>query len=302
MKNLLQNILRALIIIYAILITFIFFKVEKNWLIPLLFSYNLVLIGIFVLFGDIFTLFSIFLILIVNIIGYIRTLALHLSLFPFFIETLITICVFFLIKKVNQINTYYIFQTQDTLKILDGEYSTLLIRQKELQAAIEADKEKLEKYKKLYEINENMKKLSSFSEKVRYILRNIIFVFHKEKKISLFLLKEGRFLKVEADRDEDVFYAEKDQENLELRNFDEWIVSNRKSLIVSDMHKEIRFKAEGNEKIRSLIGVPIIVNNTALGLIRITSDNPGSFNQEDLRFLDLIAGMFAKILEEEKYA
>lgn len=301
MKNLIENILRALIIIYAILITFIFFKVDKNWLISLLFSYNLVLIGIFVLFGNILTIFFIFLILIVNIFCYIRALAFHLPLLPFFIETLITICVYFLIKKVNEVNTYYIFQIQDNLKILDGEYNTLLIRQKELQAAIEANKEKLEKYKKLFEINENMKRLSSFSEKIRYILRNIIFVFHKEKRISLFLLKEGRFLKVEADRDDDVFYAEKDQENLELKNFDEWIVSNRKSLIVADIHKEIRFKSEGNEKIRSLIGVPIIVNNTALGLIRITSDTPNCFNQEDLRFLDLIAGMLAKILEEEKY-
>lgn len=301
MKKIIENLLRFFIILSAIYITYIFFKVDKEWLIPLLFSYNFLLIGIFVLYGEILTLVSFVLILIMNILSYIKALSLQISILPFFIQTTIIISTYFLIKKINQTNAYYIFQATDELKILEGEYNNLLLQEKGLVTAIDANKEKLEKYKKLFEIHSNVKKLSTFSEKIRYILRNIIYVFHKNRKISLFLLKQDRFLKVEADRDEDIFYGEKDQESLDLKSFDEWVVTNKKSLIISDIKKEIRFKAEDREKIRSLISVPVICGDKTLGIIRITSDEPASFSQEDLRFLDLIADMLGKILEKENY-
>ncbi len=301
MKNIVENFLRFLILLSLVLITYIFFKTDKDWLVPFLFSYNFILIGIFVLFGDILTVVIFVFILVVNIISYIKALSLQVQILPFFVETIITIAVYILIKKVNKTNTYYIFQITDDLKILEGEYSNFLLEEKRLVEAIESNKNKLEKYKKLLEIHNNIKNLNIFSEKIRYILRNIIFVFHKERKISLFLLQQDRFLKVEADRDEDIFYGEKDQESLDLKSFDEWVVHNKKSLIIADIKKEIRFKADDGEKIRSLISVPIISNNKTLGIIRITSETPGSFSQEDLRFLDLITNMFRKVLEKENY-
>lgn len=301
MKKTIEFTLRVFIFLSTILITYFFFKADKNWLIPLLFSYNFILVGVFVLFGDILTAVFFVLILIMNIISYIKALSFQITIFPFFIETAITISVYVLIKKVNQTNSYYIYQATDELKLLEGDYNNLLLQEKGLVSAIEANKEKLEKYKKLLEIHNGIKNLSTFSEKIRYILRNIIFVFHKQRKISLFLLKQDRFLKVEADRDEDIFYGEKDQESLDLKSFDEWVVSNKKSLMIADIKKEIRFNAKDIPEIRSLISVPVISGDKTLGIIRITSDEPGSFSQEDLRFLDLIADMLGKILERENY-
>lgn len=301
MKKTIEFTLRVFIFLSTILITYFFFKADKNWLIPLLFSYNFILVGVFVLFGDILTAVFFVLILIMNIISYIKALSFQITIFPFFIETAITISVYVLIKKVNQTNSYYIYQANDELKLLEGDYNNLLLQEKGLVSAIEANKEKLEKYKKLLEIHNGIKNLSTFSEKIRYILRNIIFVFHKQRKISLFLLKQDRFLKVEADRDEDIFYGEKDQESLDLKSFDEWVVSNKKSLMIADIKKEIRFNAKDIPEIRSLISVPVISGDKTLGIIRITSDEPGSFSQEDLRFLDLIADMLGKILERENY-
>jgi transcriptional regulator with GAF, ATPase, and Fis domain len=199
----------------------------------------------------------------------------------------------------SESNSYQLYTAQDALKTLEGEYNAMLKEELNLATAIEANRAKLDKYRKLKEIHEALKNHTIFSGKLRSILRNVISIFHQEKSIVLFLIKDGKFLKAEADKNDDMLVGEPDQESLYLKNFDEWIIKNRKSIIISDMQKEIRFKAGEDNKIRSLIAVPVFINDETAGVLRISSDKAGCFNQEDLRFLDLIAEMIGKVLKEE---
>jgi hypothetical protein len=304
MKNALENITRLFIVICGLAVPalIIFLKTPNSWWHTILFSYNFVIIGAYVLMGAMASTAAIVFGGIFYVVVLLKVLGAHLNIAPFGVEAVIALACYFLVKQVGETNDYFINMVQDSLKTLEGDYNSMLIEEKGLSAALEANSQKLEKYKKLSEIYAEIKKLPEFSNKMRYILKNIINIFHQEKSIALFLTKEAKFMKVMADKEDDILVGERDIDSLYLRNFDEWIINNRKSIMISDMHKEIRFKASDKETMRSIISVPVLCGEEVVGVLRVTSDKPNCFNQEDLRFLDLIGEMIGKVLMEEQYA
>ncbi len=302
MRNYFENTLKLIVFAVGILITFFLFKLEPSWWLAFLFSYNFILIGGYILMGGIASIGFLVFIIIIYIITFMRVLAAKMSVAPFFVELLISITVYYLIKKSSDINKYYIFTMEDKLKILEGEFNSLIVEEKNLRIGHEANIEKLNKYKKLKEIYETTKDVKVFSDKIRKILASTVHIFHKEKSVSLFLIKENRFMKVVSDGKEDMFVGEKDKESLYLKNFDEWVINNKKSLIISDIYKDVRFTSEESENIKSLISVPLSLSEKLIGILRVTSENLNGFSHEDVRFLDIIAAMIGRILAEEKYA
>ena len=151
------------------------------------------------------------------------------------------------------------------------------------------------------ELSENIKNFSVFSEKMRFVLRNIIYMFHRERTACLYLLKQDMPVKVVADKEDDFFACEKDPEALALKQFDEWVAENRQSIIIADINKEVRFVSDKTETVRSLISVPVMINDGVAGILKITSEEPGVFSREDLRFLDIVSGIIGKVLAEEAY-
>jgi transcriptional regulator with GAF, ATPase, and Fis domain len=190
----------------------------------------------------------------------------------------------------------------DDLKSLEADYNALIIEKKNISISVETNKMKLEKFEKLRSIYESLKTFQDFSSKIRQLLKNVVELFHQDKSIALFLVKQDKIMKVMADRKEDMLTGERDIDSLYLKNFDEFILKNKKSIIITDMARDIRFKAEDAENINALISVPVFCNDQIAGILRVTSDKAGVFNQEDLRFLDIIGSMVGKVLEEEHYA
>lgn len=301
MKNALENIVKLAIVLAAIGSCFIVFMAPHNWLIVAMFIMAFVLAASFVVMGEMASYIFGAVTLTVAVTAFIKAAGAGLPIAPFVIEAVIIIAAYALVHRVNETNLYYLNSIEDELKACEGKYNALLIEEKSLQSGEQTNREKLEKYKKLSEIRERLKAFSVFSDKIRFVLRNIIHVFHSEKTISLFLLREEKYMRIEASKEEDMMVGERDQESLYLKNFDEWVISNKRSVLISDMRKEMRFRADTGEKIRSLISVPVLSKDQVVGLLRIVSETPNCFTQEDLRFLDLIADMTAKLLEEEKY-
>lgn len=300
-KKLFGFLIKFIVIIWVIPAAYLLFLLPKEWWLTIVFSCNFPLIAGYVLFGPIAASVIMAGALIVNLLAILKILSLNINILPFLISAGFFIIVFFLLKQSDDIRKYNLFSAQDEIKILEGETAILIKEEENLAQSIRANKERLEKYKKLQEIQDGLKDHQIFSGKIRYILRNIISIFHQEKSIVLFLLKDGKFLKVEADKNEDMLIGEKDQESLYLQNFDEWVKVNKKALIISDMYKDVRFKADEKDKIRSLISVPVFIRDELAGVLRISSYEAGCFNQEDLRFLDLVAEMIGKVLEREMF-
>jgi len=84
--------------------------------------------------------------------------------------------------------------------------------------------------------------------------------------------------------------------------FDQWVLRHSSQLIIEDLKNDFRFDLDSirdgqMRPVLSLISSPLISHNSLLGLLRLESNKIGSFNQDDLRFLSLVADLGAVALE-----
>jgi putative methionine-R-sulfoxide reductase with GAF domain len=302
MKKALENLTRVLIFLTAIaMAASIFVLPSHSWWQPALFASTFIVVGGYLLLGSmagtIFLIFS----TVLYVLAIFKSISGEAQMVPVIAGLLILYVSFFIVKKLGDTSAFMLSSTQDQLKGLEGDYAAMIIEKKNLVTGMEANSAKLEKYVKLKEIYDSLSSQTDFSSKMRHVLRNVIDIFHQEKSISLFLTRSDKVMKIMADKKDDLLTGEPDVESLYLKNFDEFILHNKKSIIITDMDKEIRFKSDGEDNIRSLISVPVFVKDAVVGILRVNSDQPGCFNQEDLRFLDIIGSMLARVLAEEKY-
>ena len=101
--------------------------------------------------------------------------------------------------------------------------------------------------------------------------------------------------------------SQRGQMQINLKNkkgdmFDQWIVKTMHPLLIEDTQGDFRFdmdqvKLEESRPIRSLIGVPLMVGDKALGILRVDSPKGNHFTAEDLRFLSTIGSLGAIAIE-----
>lgn len=81
--------------------------------------------------------------------------------------------------------------------------------------------------------------------------------------------------------------------------FDYWVIKNQRRLIVTDAHQDFRFdlnEVTRLERLRSLIMAPLLHERRVIGTLRINSDHPYTFSNDDLRLLDIIAVLASSAL------
>ncbi len=91
--------------------------------------------------------------------------------------------------------------------------------------------------------------------------------------------------------------------------FDQWLVKNMQPLSIQDTGQDERFKKilpqqkdDEVKAVRSLISVPLILENKALGILRVDSLKEKSFDTEDVLFLYAIASVVAVAIENAELA
>jgi len=80
--------------------------------------------------------------------------------------------------------------------------------------------------------------------------------------------------------------------------FDYWVLKKHQRLIVGDAHQDFRFdlKETSKKTIRSLIMVPLLHEGRVIGTLRINSQEPQTFTNDDLRLLDTISVLASSAL------
>lgn len=84
--------------------------------------------------------------------------------------------------------------------------------------------------------------------------------------------------------------------------FDRWVIKTMQPLLIEDSKSDFRFDidkiaVEDARPIRSLISVPLMVGNKALGIIRFDNPSAHNFDTEDLRFLTTVGDIGAIAIE-----
>jgi len=84
--------------------------------------------------------------------------------------------------------------------------------------------------------------------------------------------------------------------------FDRWVIRTMKPLLITDTKKDFRFDVEKIDDedarlIRSLISVPMVIADRAIGILRVDSQRDNFFTNDDFRFLRTIGDVGAIAME-----
>src|SRR3989338_8304469 len=78
--------------------------------------------------------------------------------------------------------------------------------------------------------------------------------------------------------------------------YDQWVMKKSQGLVVEDTRSDYRFHADlrsGPDVRRSVCASPLLSENRVLGVVRLSAAPPGVFHADDLRLLDIFAGIGA---------
>lgn len=71
--------------------------------------------------------------------------------------------------------------------------------------------------------------------------------------------------------------------------FDRHVLRSQRPLLVNDVRRDFRFTLAAQERpVSAVIAAPLMMSQRAEGLLRLDSPMPGTYGQDDLRFLDIL--------------
>ena len=210
------------------------------------------------------------------------------------------VCVFYLISVRNRLIKK---QSEIRLWIQNyGEQMNLVeadIQQE--QIAIESFREKIVNYSQLKGLTEKLSMCLTMEDTSKTFSAEVNRLFgDKDTTIILYLFhsKTGTL---------GISSSQKGQMRVNIKSkkgdaFDQWIVKTMQPLLIEDTRSDYRFDADrivpqDAREISSLISVPLMVGNKALGILRIDSPHENHFTTEDLRFLTMIGDLGAVAIE-----
>ena len=203
---------------------------------------------------------------------------------PFFVTTAIGIG-FRRIK--NKIEGLYGLKSEK----LDEAINILSKNTEDKKKGIRSLEEKLSRYSALKGVTESLSLVLSIDDINKLIIDKTLSTLGKPGRVLLFLVDtEKQELMLSASSSAEIVKAKKGD------IFDQWVLRNRKSLIVEDVTMDFRFPAEGlgeSKIFRSLISTPLVSADKVIGILRMDSRREFIYTQDDLRLLDIISDLGA---------
>ncbi|MCX5693832.1 MAG: sensor domain-containing diguanylate cyclase [Candidatus Omnitrophica bacterium] len=183
---------------------------------------------------------------------------------------------------------------QETINIIDAENK----KNQEYNLAL---KLKIARYDNLKKLIEDLNSSLKLDAVIRALSSTVYTLISNSTGVALFYLVDSQYQKLNL-----VYSIKEDAGVVVLTKegdiFDQWVLRHSNQLIVENLKKDFRFDSDsisGKEirSVLSLISSPLISNNSLLGLLRLESNQECFFNQDDLRFLSLVADLGAVALE-----
>ncbi len=170
------------------------------------------------------------------------------------------------------------------------------------QADIKSLRGKIERYSALKEVAEALGTTIALDEIAALVVDSAIKVVGKADRALLFLTDAGEDgLALHTSRSGANALKAYDKKG---DAFDKWVFRQKKPLLIEDTDRDFRFSqadiSEAKKYFRSLISVPLIIEGDATGVLRLDCLKESSYNQDDLRLLDVIADLASVALENNR--
>ena len=147
---------------------------------------------------------------------------------------------------------------------------------------------KLSRYQQLQTIAEHLSRLLNLEGIGQLAVDRAFELIGKSDVCLLFL--------VDKERQELALYASKKAAGVPVirtkqgDQFDHYVLRTHRPLLVNDVRRDFRFGSVGttDRPLGAVIACPVIVAESAEGVLRLDSPNAGVYTQDDLRFLDIL--------------
>jgi len=169
------------------------------------------------------------------------------------------------------------------------------------QHAIQSIKEKIQNYAKLKNLTEKLCMCFTVQQASHILSNEVDQLFAGEDKTVILFLFHSKTGKL------GLSFSQKGQMEVSIKSkkgdlYDRWVIRNLKPLLVKDTRSDFRFDAErmDDEKtrpFRSLMSVPMIIEDKAIGILRLDSVQEHYFSTEDVRLLTAISDLGAVAIE-----
>ena len=221
-----------------------------------------------------------------------------INLIVFFLFSLSGILIFTLLLRFYSARIMFI---QSDSEHRQEEINIIAVENKKKQEYSLALKSKITRYDNLKKLIEDLNHSLKLGIVVRVLSSTVYTLISNSTGLVLFYLVDNQHQKL------NLIYSMKDASDIIVLSkegdlFDQWVLRHSSQLIIENLKNDFRFDADSmnSQEMRSvlsLISSPLISNNSLLGLLRLESKESGFFNQDDLRFLSLVADLGAVALE-----
>lgn len=172
---------------------------------------------------------------------------------------------------------------------------------KKITGAIDANKSKIENYRMLNMVAEQLLSTLDRADMVKVISSYMPKLIGTKNIRCMLLVKND---------DTDTFVETNDGGDDELLvkgppgiykkdPFDEWIIKNKYTLFIKDMDDDIRFRNLRKDWIifKSLIAIPLFENKKLIGILKFYSKESEAFDNEDARLLNYLGEISSSVVE-----
>jgi diguanylate cyclase (GGDEF)-like protein len=239
-------------------------------------------------------LFLAAILLIINFFFFHQKSNLVVILFFFLINVLIFACLLKFNSDKIQLIQSNVEHHQEEINIIEAENK----KNQEYNLAL---KLKITRYANLKKLIEELNNSLKLDIVIGVLSSTVYTLISNSTGVALFYLVDNQYQKLS------LVHSIKDDSGLVVLSkegdiFDQWVLRHSSQLIIENLKNDFRFDSDniGGQNTRSvlsLISSPLISNNSLLGLLRLESKKVSFFNQDDLRFLSLVADLGAVALE-----
>ncbi|MFA5092944.1 MAG: diguanylate cyclase [Candidatus Omnitrophota bacterium] len=160
---------------------------------------------------------------------------------------------------------------------------------------------KITRYNNLKKVIEDLNHSLKLDTIIQVLSSSVYSLISNSSGVALFYLVDNHYQKL------NLVYSIKDDSDMVVLTkegdiFDQWVLRHSNQLIIEDLKNDFRFDLDAlrNQDMRviqSLISSPLINRNSLFGVLRLESNQSCAFNQDDLRFLRLVADLGAAAIE-----
>lgn len=150
----------------------------------------------------------------------------------------------------------------------------------------------------LYEFSKKISSAANLEEALDSILAIVSDLADYDEAFIYAVDHEAGIASVKAARSRSDNGSKPPDERLDSTSVISWAVSEQKAIVSPDIDIDPRFNTERMHKVRSLMAIPLILQDEVVGVMSVHNYSPNQYSDDDVRVLSIIASQGAAIYKE----